>query len=93
MPNLYSTFIIAFVLIVMAIACLAIGWLIKGKTIIEKGACGRDPTKKRNECDEANSNFSCSQCSPPKLAPKIDLENEDDEDDLEEPIKKSDDKL
>ena len=46
MSNLFLTLVIAFVIIVFAIALLAIGWLITGKTKIEK-QCGRDPTKKR----------------------------------------------
>jgi hypothetical protein len=46
------------VIIVFAIALLAIGWLITGKTKIEK-CCGRDPTKKKDEnCNQ------CEVCSP-----------------------------
>jgi len=37
--NLFLTLVIAFVVIVIAIACLAVGWLIKGKTKIDKGSC------------------------------------------------------
>lgn len=33
--NLFLILVIAFVVIVIAIACLAIGWLIKGKTKID----------------------------------------------------------
>ena len=47
MSNLFLTLVIAFVIIVFAIALLAIGWLITGKTKIEK-SCGRDPTQKRD---------------------------------------------
>lgn len=36
MSNLFLILVIAFVIIVFAIALLAIGWLIKGKTKIEK---------------------------------------------------------
>jgi hypothetical protein len=57
MNNLFLTLMIAFVVIVMGIACLAIGWLIKGKTNIDR--CGRDPTKKR---DESCSTASCDLC-------------------------------
>lgn len=63
MSNLFLTLMIAFVIIVIAIACLAIGWLITGKTKIERGACGRDPNKKKDECDTDKS--SCGLCSPP----------------------------
>ena len=60
MSNLFLTLVVAFVIIVFAIALLAIGWLITGKTRIEKG-CGRDPTKKRDE-----SCHSCDLCSHPQ---------------------------
>lgn len=59
--NLFLTLVIAFVIIVFAIALLAIGWLITGKTKIEK-SCGRDPTKKKDEncqtCDVCSSSPS-----------------------------------
>jgi len=73
MPDLFLTLVIAFVIIVIAIALLAIGWLITGKTRIEKG-CGRDPTKKRDDSCQ-----SCDVCSPTPL-PKEDLrEDKNDE--------------
>lgn len=59
MSNLFLTLVIAFVIIVFAIALLAIGWLITGKTKIEK-ACGRDPAKKKDE-----SCHACELCSSP----------------------------
>lgn len=46
MSNLFLTLVVAFVIIVFAIALLAIGWLIKGKTRIEK-ASGRDLTQEQ----------------------------------------------
>lgn len=56
--NLFLTLVIAFVFIVFAIALLAIGWLITGKTKIEKN-CGKDPTKKKDgEC------HNCEICEP-----------------------------
>ncbi len=60
MSNLFLTLVIAFVIIVFAIAFLAIGWLITGKTKIEK-ACGRDPTKKKD-----SSCHACELCEPPE---------------------------
>lgn len=63
---------IAFVVIVLALACLAIGWLITGKTKIEGGACGRDPTKKRE--DDCQS--LCSMCSKPIEKEEKDLIDE-----------------
>ncbi len=68
MSNLFLTLVIAFVIIVIAIACLAIGWLVTGKTKIERGACGRDPTKKTDECHTESS--SCSVCEPPEKKTK-----------------------
>ncbi len=58
MSNLFLTLVIAFVIIVFAIALLAIGWLITGKTKIQKG-CGIDPNKKKD--DNCNS---CEICTP-----------------------------
>ncbi len=62
MSNLFLTLIIAFVIIVLAIACLAIGWLITGKTRLQKGACGRDPTKKQDESCQS----ICEICTHPE---------------------------
>ncbi len=55
MSNLFLTLIIAFVIIIIAIACLAIGWLITGKTKITRGACGKDLLKKQDESCKATS--------------------------------------
>ncbi|MBA2369499.1 MAG: hypothetical protein H0V82_10820 [Candidatus Protochlamydia sp.] len=52
--NLFLILVIAFVVIVIAIAGLAIGWLIKGKTKI-------DPTEQPK--DACNSNGPCCPCS------------------------------
>jgi hypothetical protein len=60
--NLFLTLIIAFVIIVLAIASLAIGWLITGKTRLQKGACGRDPTKKQDESCQS----ICEICTHPE---------------------------
>lgn len=58
MSNLFLTLVIAFVVIVFAIALLAIGWLITGKTRLEK-ACGKNPNKKKDE-----SCHTCEICPP-----------------------------
>lgn len=60
MSTLLLTLAIAFIIIVLAIAFLAIGWLITGKSKIQPGACGRDPTKKKN--DEECGKGSCGLC-------------------------------
>lgn len=60
--NLFLTLVIAFVVIVIAIACLAIGWLFTGKTKIERGACGRDPTQKAGHKDDCGTSMTCGIC-------------------------------
>lgn len=67
MSNLFLTLVIAFVIIVFAIALLAIGWLITGKTKIEK-ACGRDPSKKKDE--------SCQTCELCSHSPQTHIDSE-----------------
>ena len=63
MSNLFLTLMIAFVVIVLAIACLAIGWLITGRTRIER-SCGKDPTQiKGSEC---GSSAACELCEHSK---------------------------
>lgn len=66
MSNLFLTLVIAFVVIILAIALLAIGWLLTGKVKIEKG-CGRDPTKKRDDscqtCDICHDDTKTSSTS------------------------------
>lgn len=59
MSNLFLTLVIAFVIIVLALAALAIGWLITGKNKLQRGACGRDPTKKRDDSCQT----SCDLCT------------------------------
>ena len=71
MSNLFLMLVIAFVIIVFAIALLAIGWLITGKTKIEK-ACGRDPTQKKDE-----SCHTCEICAP--LPPESKTRSDDQE--------------
>ena len=79
MSNLFLTLVIAFVIIVLAIASLAIGWLITGKTKIERGSCGRDPTKPKDDhCQSV-----CNLCTTsPEGAPCI-AEEGDEEDNSE----------
>lgn len=63
MSNLFLTLIIAFVVIVLAIAALAIGWLITGRTRIER-SCGRDPTQKKE--DSCGTKRTCDLCEHPE---------------------------
>lgn len=70
MSNLFLTLVIAFVVIVIAIACLAVGWLITGKTKIERGSCGRAPGAKREEEEGCGTTTSCHICHPDAEKPK-----------------------
>lgn len=60
MNTLLLTLAISFVIVVVAIGLLALGWLVTGKSKIQPGACGRDPNKRRDEsCD---TSVSCQLC-------------------------------
>lgn len=64
MEPLITTIILASVLVTLAVLGLAIGYLITGKSKIQPGACGRDPTKKKEKnCGE---DVSCSLCDHEK---------------------------
>lgn len=72
MDNLFLTLMIAFVVIVFAIACLAIGWLFTGKIRIDR--CGKDPTKKKDQsCDSA----PCELCKPENVDKNKDKKSHD----------------
>ena len=62
MSTLFLTLGIAFVVIMVALALLGISWLITGKLKIRPGACGRDPTKNRNEDDSCGTGVNCHLC-------------------------------
>lgn len=63
MSNLFITLIVAFIVIVLAIACMAIGWLITGKSKIVRGACGMKPEElRKNKCGTKTQ--TCSLCTP-----------------------------
>lgn len=60
MSSLLVTLSFAFAVVVIALALLAIGWLITGKSKIQPGACGRDPTKKRDA--DCSPEVDCQLC-------------------------------
>lgn len=61
MSNLFLTLVIAFVVIVLALACLAIGWLVTGKPKNKRGVHTVDSAKFKTEgCDT-----TCHTCSTP----------------------------
>lgn len=70
--NLFLTLVIAFILIVIAIAALAVGWLITGRTKLQTGACGRNPSQKKGE--SCNDNQSCNVCHTPPTEEKKELD-------------------
>ncbi|MBA3815687.1 MAG: hypothetical protein H0X29_04045 [Parachlamydiaceae bacterium] len=64
MSTLLLTLGLAFIIVIIAIACLSLSWLVKGKSSLRPGACGRDPNKKRDiECDAEKTN--CHLCKRP----------------------------
>jgi hypothetical protein len=73
MSTLFPTLIIAFIVLLVAIGALALSWLIKGKSILRPGACGRDPTKKRDE-GPCGTDHSCSLCDKEEDSSKSELD-------------------
>lgn len=65
MSTILITLGITFVVVVIAIALLGVSWLFTGRCKIRPGACGRDPTKKRDE-DDCGVDVSCYLCKKPK---------------------------
>ncbi len=66
MSSLFATLVIAFIVVMIAIALLAIGWLVTGKSKMKPGACGRDPTKKNQQDDNCGTKVSCQLCEKPE---------------------------
>jgi len=60
MENFATTAGIALIFILIALGLLGLGWLVTGRQKIEGGACGKDPTRKRDE--ECNTKISCMLC-------------------------------
>lgn len=68
MSTLLFTLITAFIVCMIAIGLLALGWLITGQSKIRPGACGRDPTKKKDEkCSDDEG--SCGLCKKEDNSP------------------------
>jgi hypothetical protein len=64
MPLFWLTFLLASVLVLLAVAALAIGWLFTGKSKIVRGACGLDPHKLRDKKKCGTSDIHCDLCEP-----------------------------
>lgn len=71
MSTLILTLILSFVIVLLALFSLAIGWVITGKQKIKGGTCGRVP-KKRDEVEGCGTDISCDLCSGKKEEKKHD---------------------
>lgn len=60
MENLFATLTIAFVILLLALLAMAIGWLLTGKSRLNRG-CGIDPRRLRDD-KQCGSDPSCSLC-------------------------------
>lgn len=70
MNTIILTLIAAFIVVLIAVGLLAISWLIKGKSSLKPGACGRDPTKKKADQPGCGTGVSCDLCEHPDTKPK-----------------------
>lgn len=60
MSTLMITLLGAFIATVLAITCLAIGWLLSGRSRIVRGSCGTDPKGKKD--DRCGTKTHCGIC-------------------------------
>ncbi|HEV8052429.1 MAG TPA: hypothetical protein VGP47_08040 [Parachlamydiaceae bacterium] len=65
MATLTLTLAIAFVIIMIALALMGISWLITGKLKMKPGACGRDPTKNKED-ENCGTGVNCHLCKKPE---------------------------
>ncbi len=62
MSYFLSTVLVAFIVLLIGLLGMAVGWFVTGRVRIGKG-CGMDPNKLRDgSCDEGG----CSLCKPEK---------------------------
>jgi hypothetical protein len=75
MSTLMVTLLVAFIATVLAIASLAIGWLISGRSRIVRGSCGMDPHRRRDK--HCGNEAHCSLCDTEKSQdPAKDIEQD-----------------
>lgn len=55
-----TTLIIAFIIVLLALALLGIGWLLSGKVRIVRGACGMNPEQRRKGA--CGDKIQCDLC-------------------------------
>jgi hypothetical protein len=60
MSTVLLTLGIAFIIVMFAMSLLGISWLLTGKSRIQPGACGKDPTKKKT--DSCGTSAHCQLC-------------------------------
>lgn len=60
MSTLMITLLVAFIATVFAIAALAIGWLLSGRSRIVRGSCGLDPHRRRDT--HCGKDVHCGLC-------------------------------
>jgi len=77
MSTLILTIILACAIVLGAMALLGISWLLTGKSKLQPGACGRDPTKKR---DDSACGTTCHLCETPDANEKAPLISTDEHD-------------
>ena len=65
MSTLLLTLVLAFAIVVIALALMAIGWLFTGKSRIQPGACGRAPHQKRRDEEGCGTSSTCGICEKP----------------------------
>lgn len=63
MSTVLVTLAIAFVVVLLAVGLLGLSWLLKGRSTLRPGSCGRDPTKKQDD-EECGTDTTCSVCKP-----------------------------
>lgn len=80
MDTLLLTLLMAFAIVIIAIALLALSWLFTGKSSLRPGACGRDPTKKRTNEEGCGTKTSCQLCEHPEKKKETPKEEKEDDD-------------
>lgn len=66
METILPTLLVAFIVVLIALALLGIGFLITGKVKIKPGCCGKNPhQKKENDKECGGDQSSCDLCKKP----------------------------
>jgi hypothetical protein len=65
MSTLLMTVIIACIVCFLGLILFGISWILTGRSRLQPGACGRDPTKKRED-SECGTKSACQLCERPE---------------------------